>query len=185
MRRSTVVEYLKGRSDRNAEPVIYFFFDFNESKKQQIFGCVSSLISQLSWFRPSSHARLLKLYTNSRDGQEKPSLNDLLVLLDTMLKDFEAVYIVIDALDECEGRSDLLRSLIQIHAMNSSRILFTSRQEGSIETYLEDHLTHRIVIEPTMVDSDISLHIQQRVRRFPQKVRQEVQATLTKEAQGM
>ena len=81
----------------------YYYFDSRESKKQDLYGLLSSLLSQLSVESDPYLDILSKIYTDSASGTRKLSSSAASGCLTDMLK-FPGqcrIYIVIDALDEC------------------------------------------------------------------------------------
>ncbi len=82
-----------------------------------------------------------------------PQLNELQELLLSIPKEFNAVYLVIDALDECkvgDCRSELLRAFQAFQA--SMKLLVTSRPH--LED-LNDSLAHASQVKLRAVESDI------------------------------
>ena len=81
----------------------YYYFDSRDSKKQDLYGLLSSLLSQLSAESDSYLDILSKLYSYSASGTRKPSSRAASLCLTDMLKSSGQgrVYIIIDALDEC------------------------------------------------------------------------------------
>ena len=81
----------------------YYYFDPRESKKQDLYGLLSSLLCQLSAESYSYLDILSKLYSNSASGTLKPSSSAASGCLTDMLKlpGQGRIYIIIDALDGC------------------------------------------------------------------------------------
>jgi len=83
----------------------YYYFDSRESKKQDLYGVLSSLLCQLSAESDSYLDILSKLYSDSASGTRKPSTSAASGCLTDMLK-FPGqgrIYIIVDALDECSA----------------------------------------------------------------------------------
>lgn len=113
---------------------------------------------------------------------------------------FKHAYIIIDALDECPARNDereiLLTFLHEIHNWSRDEIhlLVTSRREIDIDEMLLDILTKRmetpISLQDDLHQEDIRLHISKQLmtpkfKNWPKKVKDEVEAALGQEADGM
>src|SRR5712672_3231544 len=81
----------------------YYYFDFRDIKKQNRYGLLSSLLSQLSTQLDSYHDVLSKLNSDHADRTQKPISSALTKCMKEMLSlpGQGQIYIVIDALDEC------------------------------------------------------------------------------------
>jgi len=81
----------------------YYYFDSRESKKQDLYGLLSSLLWQLSAESDSYLDILSKLYSDSASGTRKPSTSSASGRLADMLNlpGQRRIYIIVDALDGC------------------------------------------------------------------------------------
>jgi hypothetical protein len=81
----------------------YYYFDFRDVKKQDCFGLLSSLVSQLAADSDSCYNILSKLYSDNTRGLRKPDIGALKECLTDMLSlpGQAPIYIIVDALDEC------------------------------------------------------------------------------------
>ncbi len=81
----------------------YYYFDFRDVKKQDCYGLLSSLISQLSVESDSCYNLLSQLYSDHSRGTRKPSIGALKKCLTDMLslRGQGPIYIIIDGVDEC------------------------------------------------------------------------------------
>lgn len=109
----------------------------------------------------------------------------------------EDTYIILDALDECAERDELLTDLEAIISWEdaSLHVLTTSRREKDIEevlTTLSD-TRNRISIQSALVNADIRTYIHYRLQidrklkkwqKLP-KVQLEIEDTLMRKADGM
>jgi hypothetical protein len=126
----------------------YYYFDFRDVKKQDCYGFLSSLISQLSAESDSCFNILSQLYSDSTRGIRKPDIDALKKCMTDMLSlsGQAPIYIIVDALDECPnfpGRPcsreevlDLIEELIDLNLQNV-HLCVTSRPEMDIRTGLE------------------------------------------------
>jgi ankyrin repeat domain-containing protein 50 len=128
-----------------------------------------------------------------RGDYQKPTIRGLATTVRSMIDAFENCYIIINALDECPEREDLLAWIDEILSWNSSKIhlLVTSRELPDIEESLADSVSDHISLSGKEVDDDIRLHIQHqlmndaRLRKWPEDVRGEIEMTLVEGANGM
>jgi hypothetical protein len=120
-----------------------------------------------------------------------------------MTQQIDEVWIVLDALDECRTRSGTLTEgglLSWLKGLLSSElrnfhILLTSRQEGDIESALEECALAEdmIPIQSSLVTNDIRAYVRTRVReddslrrwRSRADVQEEIEARIMEKADGM
>ncbi|KAF2866229.1 ankyrin repeat-containing domain protein [Massariosphaeria phaeospora] len=184
----------------NSDPgkvVAYFFFDFNDKQKQNPELMVRSLIRQLSQQCVRIPTSLDMLFSSCENGQRQPSLHALLEVLQQMMQEFPHIYIVLDALDECSGWTELTDILETMSAwqLQNLHIVLTSRRERDIESSLETFIRQKdfVCLQSKVVDRDIHKYVQQRLSadkrlsrwgRDP-ALRQDIEVALMKGAQGM
>src|SRR5438034_5616284 len=127
------------RLRHSASAIIFFYFDFNDREKQRHDDLIRSLILQLSTQSASVPEALKDLYSRHRDGQQMPPTERLVETLKEIIGDLDHVYIIIDALDECKERGELLLLLNNMTRWYEGklRILATSRREKDIEDAFE------------------------------------------------
>jgi hypothetical protein len=133
------------------------------------------------------------LFTHSQDGQQQPTTEGLVLTLQQMLRDFNQIFIILDALDECREREELLGLIENIVncELEMLHLLVTSRRENDIEETLTPLVTGQICIQSALVDADIRIHIREqlqndtKLKRWPENVRIEIEKTLMDRANGM
>ncbi|KFY32241.1 hypothetical protein V493_00374, partial [Pseudogymnoascus sp. VKM F-4281 (FW-2241)] len=177
--------------------VAYFYFDFTDTDKQKPELMVQSLISQLSEQCIKMPSTLEALYSFSDKGNRQPSLDALMNVLQQMLQEFPQSYLILDALDECADRPELLSILEQIAGwqLEEMRVLVTSRRERDIESSLEDIVNRECVIclQHQVVDKDIQTYVRQRLSddkglkkwQKDAEIRHEIETTLMEGSRGM
>jgi hypothetical protein len=85
----------------------YYYFDFRDVKKQDCYGLLSSLISQLSTESDACFNILSQLYSEHSRGVLEPDIDTLKQCLTDMLSlpGQAPTYIIVDAIDECPNSS--------------------------------------------------------------------------------
>ena len=195
---STIIEAINSHSSSESDwAVLYFFFDFNDEKKQQTDKMVQSLTVQLSSQNISVPQSLLSLYKSCANGERQPAYHSLVNTLHEMLAGFNRTYIVLDALDECEKWPFLLSLIEKLASWRdlNLHILVTSRKERDIEELIEPltNFDTRICIQSSVVNRDIQAYIQVRLQTGPKfkrwrerpEVLIEVEEKLMEKADGM
>jgi hypothetical protein len=136
---------------------------------------------------------LLSLHASYQNGQQQPKLDNLLEIIRQMLQTSQNCYIILDALDECKQREDLLLLIEDIiqWKLGNLHFLATSRAERDISDSLEPLVTRKICIQSALVNADIQVYIQQRLlsdrdlKKWPANVKAEIETALLKGADGM
>ena len=175
--------------------VLYFYFDFNDAEKQRHEKMIRSLICQV--FRYCGNSLLENLYSSCSNGSRQPSEEALLDTLRQMMTFLEDIYIILDALDECEERDELLTDLEHMLSWGDANlhVLVTSRREQDIEEALKPLGDPRdiICIQSNLVNADIRTYVHdrlktdQKLKRWQTKseVQLEIENTLMEKAHGM
>jgi hypothetical protein len=126
----------------------YYYFDFRDVGKQDRYGLLASLLSQLSIKSDSCYEVLSQFYSENARGTGRPDSGALTKCIKDMLSlpSQDPVYIVIDALDECPDTSgmpsaredvlELIEKLIDPNLPNV-HLCVASRPEIDIQNALE------------------------------------------------
>ncbi|KAF1955323.1 hypothetical protein CC80DRAFT_91782 [Byssothecium circinans] len=101
-------DVLQHCQDDSGKAMVYFFFDFNDVQKQDAEMMVRSLLCQLSQRSIQVPASLDTLFSSCESGQRQPSVRALLETLRLMIQELPHAYVVLDALDECAQREELM-----------------------------------------------------------------------------
>ena len=155
-----------------------------------------SLIAQLSLQSIEAFMPVDALYSACGNGTSQPSLPMTLKALKDTAEKFTDVFILVDALDEC---NELAKLLTNVEDMVGSKIaslhmLVTSRREKEIEdsmsTLLDDE--HKVCIQSTLVKDDIRAYVRGRIcedRKLKKwqkpDIQAEIEEVLVEKADGM
>ncbi|RYC63098.1 hypothetical protein CHU98_g3117 [Xylaria longipes] len=167
---STIIEDL-ARGEFN-QGLLYFHFDFSDTRKQKFDMMLRSLIGQLYDKNKDVRGRLDSLYSTCNQGKEQPSLECLQATFIDMAQGVKGIWIVLDALDECTIRDEYptggllswTRSLQTSQA--NVHLLVTSRPEQDIEASIKGWARNQdiIPIQNDLVREDIGAYVHARVR---------------------
>jgi hypothetical protein len=109
---STIIEHLLQHCHDDTRMVTaYFCFDFNDIQKQDPELMLRSLLCQLLQRSVVIPKGVDALFSSCENGQRKPSLHALLDVTRQVTQEFAHVYVILDALDECTQRSELMDML--------------------------------------------------------------------------
>src|SRR5712691_961082 len=104
---SAIIQDIEGMRAAGLATMSYYYFDFRDVRKQDRYGFLSSLLSQLSAKSDSCSDVLSQLYSNHASGTGKPTTSALTKCMTDMLNlpGQGPIYLIIDALDECPDLS--------------------------------------------------------------------------------
>ncbi|OSS53663.1 hypothetical protein B5807_01251 [Epicoccum nigrum] len=137
------------------------------------------------------------LFSSSDNGQRQPPLHALLEVTPQVMQQFTHAYIVLDALDECTQRQELMDMLETVAGwqLDNMHLLMTSRKERDLESSLESYVEEgdTVCLQRDVVDRDIQRYVQQRLSDDKKlakwnkdaAVRQEIEDALMQGARGM
>jgi hypothetical protein len=195
---STAIEHLLQHChDDASKATAYFYFDFNDTQKQDPELMLRSLLSQLLQRSVTIPKGVDVLFSACDNGHRQPSLHALLGVLPQVMQQFTHVYVVLDALDECTQRPELMDVLETVAGWqpDNMHLLMTSRKERDIERSLESYIKEKdsICLQRDVVDKDIQRYVQQRLSddktlakwNKDAAVRQEIEDALIRGARGM
>ena len=195
---STVVtEILRQCNHSSGSYLAYFFFDFNDSEKQQSSGMIRSIIMQLYIQSCDAMIEVESLFSQRQDSQKRADLATLMITLQATVRKHEHTYIILDALDECADIVDLLAVIQKMveWSIPGLHLLCTSRWLTTVKETVQNLTTsdRMIQIQNKIVDTDISNYISQKLQTDPKlkrwrgrpDIQEEIRATLTGKVDGM
>ena len=181
----------------------YYYFDFRDVKKQDCYGLLSSLISQLSADSDACYNILSKLYSDHIRGTRKADIDALKESMKVMLNlpRQGPIYIIVDGLDECpnypgrpSAREEVLEFVEELVGLElpGVHLCVASRPEMDIRMVLETLTSLQISLhDETGQKEDITKYINsvvrtdRNMRRWKEEVKQLVVDTLSDKANGM
>jgi hypothetical protein len=182
---------------RTGMAVAYFYFDFTDKEKQLPEKMIRSILKQLSVQCPETPYVMLMLQSSCEETDRPPSIDELLDTMQKIMRSFCDIYIVLDALDECLEREELMEYLEIMASWNLDHlhILASSRPERAIEEGI-GHLIKsdsKIKVQSDLISDDIRKYISVRLledtklKRWQNKldVQQEIESCLMDKAKGM
>ena len=193
---STIIEELQTLSSLT---LLYFYFDFNDNRKQTFEDMARSLISQL-YYRSDVTQKLLESLFSSREaGRHQPEPKQLYEVFLQMIEHAKEVWIVLDALEECRTRNERYRLLGWLRDLSNSKqrnvhLLVTSRSEQDIQSAISEFACDDQIIpmRSELISDDIRAYVHTRVRenglkrwRSKPEIQNEIVTELTEKANGM
>ncbi|CAJ2511381.1 Uu.00g070060.m01.CDS01 [Anthostomella pinea] len=190
---STAIQYaFRHRRSHPRTGIAFFFFAFNDESKQDASALFRALILQLS-MQLDNHNDLSRLHGSYRHAS--PPDEALLGCLHQLIKAFQDVYILVDALDESprnKHREVILQVIKDMRRWKESglHLLVTSRNEVDIREELEAKPKETIEMKNIEVDRDIAIFVAQNLqnnRRYRkwQQYSDRIEKALTERANGV
>jgi hypothetical protein len=168
----------------------YFCFDFNDANKRTVTGMLRSSLQQLS--AVNLCPELDRLYQQCGEGNHEPRVEALVETVILLLSSSDRTFLVLDALDECSERDELVDIIARILTESQVAVLATSRNERNIAESLQVTVANITCLgNDDGVADDISLHVQKclqedkRLKGWPQKIKQEIREALIDGAHGV
>jgi hypothetical protein len=122
-------------------------------------------------------------------GYQQPSTKSLEHVLYDIISGMPSVYIIIDSLDECTERQDMLEWIkgIVLRKISTLHMVVVSRPERDIEDVLRPLDDHCIDLMEESAD-DIKVYLDQQLsvlRKWDEETRNIVKSTLAERSEGM
>ena len=141
--------------------IVYLKYNDSAQTLEHILG---ALLRQLNWDTQPMQQALVDLHKRHAKLQTSPTPSELSSALAQTSKSMKDVFVIIDALDECNedirwGILDTLRDIRDVAP--NTHLLFTSRPIDSIEEELEDF--RRLPIKASR--ADLELFIDQHIEK--------------------
>ncbi|RKK66726.1 hypothetical protein BFJ69_g15146 [Fusarium oxysporum] len=159
-----------------------FFFDFNDARKQKLEDLLRSLVVQLYHTGNKAVKRLDNLFTSHDNGQRQPDTNALSACVDTMIQTAGKVFIIIDALDECTAREELLQWLKHV-ASRKAQLIVTSRPEVEFQSAIPRSFSKRncVQLDKNVVNGDLRSYVEATLEQKPDFVDKKLSPSLLEE----
>ncbi|KAF7377539.1 ANK-REP-REGION domain-containing protein [Mycena sanguinolenta] len=189
---SVVIDHLL-QTCTSEEVVLYTFCEFRNQQSINPGAILCTLFSGLLRSYPGEiSVDFDDLIREERKRQSPPqTVTRLLKLMRTAIPAFKRIYLVLDGLDECDSRSELLEFLPALASDNDLHVFVSSRQEEEIREAFCNASIISLGTQTDEVDGDIKLYIshelenRRELARLPRGLKDEIQATLESKASGM
>ncbi|KAF4626579.1 hypothetical protein G7Y89_g11575 [Cudoniella acicularis] len=200
IRDSTIIEAVKEVcSASTTHKLAYFYFDFQDTIKQDVVVLLRSLIRQLCAGEVELPEEIHSMYAKYKASGLAPTVTELTSILFSVINQVDKeIYIIMDALDEYpeksenSGRQELLDQIERIikHEARNLHILATSRNEIDIRATLGNLASGGISIQNSKVDADIGLYVRACLgkdpfKKLPASVKGSIETKLGEGAKGM
>ncbi len=132
---------------------------------------------------------VVSLYDRHADRGSRPSIGEILSALRTVISSYSKVYVVFDALDECQNddRTQILTIIRNLQATGTLNLMATSRFIPEIES----HFSSSQLLEIRADDSDVRRFVAGQMYRLPGCVQRDhdlqkyIQYRISKASEGI
>lgn len=169
---ATAVDQLLNSAQAGVYGVAYVYCNYKSQADQGPLSILAAILKQLVQTRPSALGPVEELHQKHAGRGTKPSLDDIYSALRVIVAQYPYVYVVVDALDECqsETRSQLLAKLFDLQKSADVRLMATSRFVPDVE----DAFRSALRLEVAASDEDVKQFVAGQMYRLPGCVRQNV-----------
>ncbi|KAG5817971.1 hypothetical protein H9Q74_010306 [Fusarium xylarioides] len=161
---TTILDHLQ----TDTYTALTFFFDFSDPRKQKLEDLLRSLAAQLYHTGNKAARRLDSLFTSHDDGRRQLDTNALSACVDTMIQITGKVFILIDALDECTTRGELLH-WIDSMASSNAQLIVTGRPEADFQREITDLFNELncILLNKKAINANIRSYVESTLEQKP------------------
>jgi hypothetical protein len=189
---SIVVEELTTRFyDDKSIGIAYLYCNFRRQDEQKVDALLASLLKQLAKCQPSLPNSVKDLYNRHKTKLTRPSLDEISKTLHSVIATFSMIYIVVDALDECQisdgCRSRFLSNIFNLQAKTTAKLFATSRPIPDIEKEFKGCLSREILAS----DEDVQRYLDSHISQLPTfvlsrpKLQEEIKTQIARVVEGM
>ncbi|KAI8681950.1 hypothetical protein NCS55_00448800 [Fusarium keratoplasticum] len=177
--------------DRNIG-IAYIYCNFRQQDNQRIDKMLASLLRQLAERQPSLPEVVKDLYNRHKPKKTRPLVDEISTTLRSLAKTYVRVYLLVDALDECQAsegsRAELLRELFALQKSCGASLFMTSRIMPDIQ---ENFTDNAIELEIRASEEDVGRYLDSRVDslskvvRSNPKLREDIKTEVVRAVNGM
>jgi Cdc6-like AAA superfamily ATPase len=189
---STVVEELTTRfHDDKSIGIAYVYCNFRRQDEQKINDLLANLLKQLAEWQPSRSSSVKDLYDRHMKDRTRPFVDEISRSLQSVVATYSRVFIVIDALDECQEshgcRSTFLSEMFNLQGKCGANLFATSRSIPEIARKFQGSIS----LEIQASEHDVRRYLDSQILRLPSFVQrspdlqEEVKTEIVKAIDGM
>jgi hypothetical protein len=189
---SIVVEELITQFETRGDiGIAYLYCDYRRQHEQKLQDLFATLLKQFVQEQPFIPDSVKTLYDRHKDKRTRPLLDEILGVLQSVVAAYSRVFIIVDALDECQisdgCRQRFLLGLFNIRARCGANIFATSRPLSSIQKEFEGNP----MLEIRASQEDVRSYLEGHMFRLPGfvgqslELQEEIKTNIVKAIDGM
>jgi len=185
-----VVEDLAMRfADDPTVGIAYIYCDFRRQDTQKVEDLLASLLGQLAQGRSSLPGSVVTLHDEQKDKRTRPLRDKILDALQSVAASYTRVFIIVDALDECQfpDRKLFLSGIFQLEAKCRANIFATSRFIPEVTEKFNGHTSLEIRASKEDTERYLEGHMEQLLAfdGWSGQLRDEIKAGISDAVDGM
>jgi Cdc6-like AAA superfamily ATPase len=145
--------------------IAYLYCNFGRLNEQKVEDLLANLLKQLSQRKLSLPRNVKELYDHHKVMRTRPSVDEILRVLQFVVTTYSRVFIIVDAIDECQEsdgcRMKFLSELFALRTRDRANILVTSRFIPNITDQFESSVQLKIRASNADVERYLEGHIEQ------------------------
>ncbi|KAH0529359.1 hypothetical protein TsFJ059_004114 [Trichoderma semiorbis] len=189
---ATVINDLYTRHKDDADiGISYLYCDYRRQNEQKAEDLVANLLKQLTQGRAAMPDFIQALYAEFRKKPERPSLRDLSEAMRSVCLLYSKVFIIVDALDECQTkdscRKSFLSEIFKLQEGTNVNFFATARNIPDILEAFKQSSSLKISAR----DEDVQKYLAGNMERLPPfvlrnpELQNEIKTIISKVANGM
>jgi hypothetical protein len=165
---ATIIHYLSNLGTADKIAVAYIYCNYQRRTEQTLYDLLTALLRRLVQVQSMVPQCILDMHERLHD-QRRLTLQEATNLIAPVCKDLSTVYLVIDALDECQDHvsRNLLQIMTSVHEKANIRVLVTTRFITSVQDIIAKELGSPPQLEVRASDSDVRQYFLKRQPDFP------------------
>jgi hypothetical protein len=167
--------------------IAYLYCNFRRQDEQKADDLLESLLKQLSQERSPLPDTLKNLYDRHKAKRTRPSFEEISRALHIVAAMYSRVFIIVDALDECQSRTKFLSEIFNLQAKCGANLFATSRFTFEVTQKFKGCLSREILASNEDVRRYLDCHMSPR-RAFLRKnseLQDEIKTKIVKATKGM
>jgi hypothetical protein len=179
IRSTTILDHLL---QIDTHTTVAFFFDFSDPRKQKLEDLLCSLAIQLYHTGNKAAKRIDSLFTSHDDGRRQPDTNALSACVDAMIQTAGKIFIIIDALDECTAKEELVQWLKHL-ASRKAQLIVTGRPEVEFQSAIPRSFDKRncVQLDKNVINADIRSYVEATLEQKPDFVDEKLSPSILEE----
>ncbi|KAF5003959.1 hypothetical protein FDECE_9548 [Fusarium decemcellulare] len=150
--------------------IAYLYCNFRRKQEHKVENLLGSLLRQLSQRQPVLLAEVQALFDKHQGKQTQPSQDEISHTLHLVIQRFSKVFVIVDALDECETsegcRLKLLSELDGLQGLSAVHLFATSRWIPDIV----EQFRAAEIFEIRADTGDVRIFLDSHVKQLPHRV---------------
>ncbi|KAH3629536.1 hypothetical protein KXW27_002712 [Aspergillus fumigatus] len=170
--------------------VAYVYCEFNRWHEQKAGDLLINILKQLCLMKPSLPDGVMKLHKQCNGRKNLLRSEDISETLQLVAAMFSKVFVVIDALDECQtfdgSQAKFLAEIFKLQSNSATNIFATSRP-----THIPEPFRDKTALEIHASEADVNRYLEKNMFRLPGFVnrspglQEEIRTSITKRVDGM